>query len=227
MIRSAVRREGTGSGLLPVAGTPGSRLARYLAACSWPGRHADGVTQRGRRLRPYLLPERGHRGHAHRHDERDGGHYRGQAGPPEPRPARRSRRRPVTFRGLAGRLRRAGHRPLGHRLQPGQGRLQPTPRAPGHLGVDGHHPGDRQRVGRGQAGPDPLEAVVGGLDRVHRGMQRAAQQILAVPGAPGGPAHASPSSTPRSADMARAVWTLTAPRLIPMAEAIWASENSA
>jgi len=223
MIRSAVRGGRAGSGRQPAAGAARSRPAHRRPAAR-PGRRvADGVEERAR-LRQYLLPERGHRGHAHRHDERDRGHDRGQACPSEARRARRRRRRPVTLRGLASRPGRAGHQPLGHRLQPGQGRLQPTPCAPGHLGAGGQHPGDRQRVRRGQAGPDPLQAVIGGLDRVHRGMQRAAQQILVVPG---GLAHASPSSTPRSADMARAVWTLTAPRLILIAEAICASDNSA
>ena len=223
MIRSAVRGGRAGSGRQPAAGAARSRPAHRRPAAR-PGRRvADGVEERAR-LRQYLLPERGHRGHAHRHDERDRGHDRGQACPSEARRARRRRRRPVTLRGLASRPGRAGHQPLGHRLQPGQGRLQPTPGTPDHLGVGGHNPGDRQRVRRGQAGPDLLQAVVGGLDRVHRGVQCAAQQILVVPG---GLAHASPSSTPRSADMARAVWTLTAPRLILIAEAICASDNSA
>ena len=217
---------GAGSAGLAVAMSVRSRLARpgrRAAVAGAVDRVVDRVDERAR-LRQHLPSERRHRGNAHRHDERDRGHHGGQAGPPEPRPVRRcGLRHPVTIVGPAGRAGRAGHHPLRHRLQPRQGRLQPAPCAPGQLGACGHHPGHRQRVRRGQPGLNPLQAVIGGLYPVHRGMQRAAEQVLVVPG---GPAHASPSSTPRNADMARAVWTLTAPRLIPIAEAICASENS-
>ena len=40
------------------------------------------------------------------------------------------------------------------------------------------------------------------------------------------PPQNSTRRTVRSADMPRAVWLFTAPRLIPMAEAIWASDRS-
>ena len=75
-----------------------------------------------------------------------------------------------------------------------------------------------------QPGADPLQAIVGGLGRVRRSMQRAAQQVLKVVRVLG---HASGPSTPRSADMARKTWLLTAPWLIPIAEAISASGRSA
>jgi hypothetical protein len=55
-------------------------------------------------------------------------------------------------------------------------------------------------------------------------MQRAAQQVLKVITVLG---HASGPSTPRSADMARKTWLLTAPWLIPIAEAISASGRPA
>jgi len=75
----------------------------------------------------------------------------------------------------------------------------------------------------GQPGADPLEAIFSGLYRVHCRVQRAAQELVPVtimlP-------HASRSSTWRSADMALAVWLLTAPRLMPIAAAIWASDIS-
>jgi hypothetical protein len=79
-------------------------------------------------------------------------------------------------------------------------------------------------VRRRQPAADPLQAVARRLYRVHRGMQRAAQEVLVVTVVL---AHASLSSTSRSAVMARAAWLLTVPRLIPSAEAIWASDMSA
>ena len=76
----------------------------------------------------------------------------------------------------------------------------------------------------GDLAADPIEAVSGRHDAVCRGVQRAAQPF-AVLGV--GVCHDSRSSTLRSADMPRAVWLFTAPRLIAMTLAIWASDRSA
>ena len=77
---------------------------------------------------------------------------------------------------------------------------------------------------RGQPGPDPLQAMLGGLYGICLGMQRTAEylsevRILLV--------QAWLSRTLRIADMPRAVWLLTAPVLIPMVDAIWAADKSA
>ncbi len=69
----------------------------------------------------------------------------------------------------------------------------------------------------GQPGADPLQAIPGRLYAVGFGAQGTAQQIGMIKI---GLAHAWLSSTLRSADMARAVWLLTAPGLMPMIEAI-------
>ena len=91
-------------------------------------------------------------------------------------------------------------------------------------GEPGHDPGDACRVRHGQPGADPLQAILGGLDGVGLGMQRAAEQFGKVRV---GLVHAWLSSTVRIADMARAVWLLTAPVLIPMTEAICPTGRSA
>jgi hypothetical protein len=70
---------------------------------------------------------------------------------------------------------------------------------------------------RGKPGADPLQAVSGRIYQVRRGVQGAAQDLVIVMLVL---AHASRSSTLRSAPMARAVWLLTAPRLMPIVEAI-------
>jgi hypothetical protein len=72
-------------------------------------------------------------------------------------------------------------------------------------------------VGLGQPGADPLQPIRGGLYRVRTRAQRAAQKLVIVTIAL---VHASLSSTLRNADMARAVWLLTEPLLIPIIEAI-------
>ena len=86
---------------------------------------------------------------------------------------------------------------------------------------------------RGQPAADPLQAVLGLLYPVRLGVQRVAQQILEVIMAVGRElgwlmlAHVSRPSTSRNAAIPRAIWLLTAPRLIPIAEAISASDSSA
>jgi hypothetical protein len=69
----------------------------------------------------------------------------------------------------------------------------------------------------GQPGPDPPQAILGGLDGVGLRVQHAAEQLSMIKIGLG---HAWLSSTARIADMPRAVWLLTAPVLIPMIEAI-------
>jgi hypothetical protein len=230
MTLAAVR--GPGDAGRAAAGAARSSLSR-------PGRlaTADGG-QDGSRLRQHVPPERGQRGDADRHEERDRGHGEDQAQPVELPLAPRC---PRALTGAGGAGQRARHRlqpgrdrvqaapgvpghPGARGHQPGRDRVQAAPGVPGHPGARGHQPGDRQRVRRGQAGADPLQAVARGLDRVHRAVQRAAQEVLVVAVVL---AHASRSSTSRRAVMARAAWLLTVPRLIPSAEAIWASDMSA
>jgi hypothetical protein len=86
------------------------------------------------------------------------------------------------------------------------------------LGIPNDQPGEECRARRGDPGADPLQAVSGRLDEVRGGAQRAAQDLLVVMFAL--THHASRSSTLRNADMARAVWLLTAPLLMPIIEAI-------
>jgi hypothetical protein len=78
--------------------------------------------------------------------------------------------------------------------------------------------------------PDPLKPVRARFDLVGGGVQFPAQEIgevLPAVGAVAGPHSASCSSSARSAAMPRAVWLLTAPRLICIVAAISASERSA
>jgi hypothetical protein len=80
--------------------------------------------------------------------------------------------------------------------------------------------------------PDPLQAVSARLDLVRDGMQLTPQVVaeilpLAAVEAAARCHHVSCSSAARNAVMPRAVWLLTAPRLIFIAAAISASENSA
>ena len=76
---------------------------------------------------------------------------------------------------------------------------------------------------------DPVESAACWLDRVgghpQRVPQRSLQAGLTWFGA--SVAHASRSSTDRSAARAREVWLFTAPLVIPIAAAIWASDMSA
>jgi hypothetical protein len=82
---------------------------------------------------------------------------------------------------------------------------------------------------RGDPGQDPVKAVRGRLDGVRGGMERAAQHVVKVTLARIGAAvrHVSRSSTERSAVIAREVWLFTAPRVMPIVAAIWASDMSA
>jgi len=79
---------------------------------------------------------------------------------------------------------------------------------------------------------DPFQAVRARLDLIRRSVEFAAQELgkvvpLSAVEAAAGCHHASRSSSARSAAMPRAVWLLTAPRLIFIAAAISASDKSA
>jgi hypothetical protein len=75
---------------------------------------------------------------------------------------------------------------------------------------------------------DPLQAVTGRIDRISRQPQRPPERLLehGLAGIGTTMAHASRSRTERSADIARDVWLLTAPLVMPIAAAIWASDRS-
>ena len=84
-------------------------------------------------------------------------------------------------------------------------------------------PRDRPWSRLPQPGMDALEPVTMRLQRVCCFVQQSPQARLVVCVR----VHASRSRTVRSACMALAVWLFTAPRLICMASAIWASDISA
>lgn len=109
---------------------------------------------------------------------------------------------------------------------PGAPRRQSAPR-PGQRGPGRDQPGQGRPARRaGDPGPDPVQAIVGGLDRIGRRVQCPPEQLLVVV-VVAGPVHAWASSMPRRDESARAVWPLTALALIPMAEAICAGDMSA
>lgn len=91
-------------------------------------------------------------------------------------------------------------------------------------------PGDRGQPQANSRGPLPgsdlaanaLKPAGGGLDRVDRQPERGAQDVLEMRRSlfRATVAHASRSRTERSEDMAREVWLLTAPLVMPMAAAI-------
>ena len=105
----------------------------------------------------------------------------------------------------------------------------------------GHETARRRRVPAGAGGPgphpraDPLEPVRVRFDLVRGGMQRPAQVLPEVHrvgslrrgAVESGSGHYSRSRAARRAVMPRAVWLLTAPRLIRIAAAISASDRSA
>lgn len=70
----------------------------------------------------------------------------------------------------------------------------------------------------GDLGTDAVESVCAWLDGVHREVQRVAQHLAEVVRIAG--AHDSRSRTERRAAIAREVWLLTAPRVIPIIDAI-------
>ena len=91
-------------------------------------------------------------------------------------------------------------------------------------------------AGAGRTRPDlladPLQAVPARLHLIRGSVEFAAQEVgevrpLPAVEAAAGSHHESCSSSARSAAMPRAVWLLTAPRLISIAAAISASEKSA
>jgi hypothetical protein len=181
--------------------------ARHDCAASGTGRARAAAPRRGRaarrpavlqipdergRLRNRLLRQRSQRESARYHNDGGNGRRNGRAEPRQAPPGRQARlRRPETLTDSSE-----------PRLQPRQGGLRRANRVPGQLGASGHHPGEDHRVRRGQPGSDPLQAVLSGLYRVRRRVQCAAQNLVMVTIAL---THASPSSTARSADLARAV----------------------
>ncbi len=186
--------------------------ARAMTAQPRPGGAAgrpaalQGPDERGR-MRNRLPWQRSQRESARCHSEDGNGQHGGRAQPRQAPPVQRAGpRRPERLTNRSE-----------NRLQPGPDGLQPAQRTPCHRGIPGHHPRDRHRAGPGQPGADPLQAVFSGLYGVRCRVQRAAHNLVIITIAL---AHASRSSTARSDDMARAVWLLTAPLLIPIAAAI-------
>ncbi len=99
---------------------------------------------------------------------------------------------------------------------------------------DAQHPLGPAGVGRARPDlvADPLQAVRARLHLIRGSVEFAAQELgevrpLPAVEAAAGSHHESCSSSARSAAMPRAVWLLTAPRLIFIAAAISASEKSA
>lgn len=101
--------------------------------------------------------------------------------------------------------------------------------------VHGPHRRDGRRPVRGprrspglDLGANAIESVVGGIHRIGCGVQSAPQRLiegrLSWIRAP--VRHVSRSSTVRNAAIALEVWLLTAPRVMPMAAAICASDRS-
>ena len=91
-------------------------------------------------------------------------------------------------------------------------------------------------AGVGRPGPDPradpLQPVLAWLDLIPGSMQGMPQELAEVVSwrrraVGAGSGHYSCSRAARSALMPRAVWLLTAPRLMPMVAAISASDRSA
>ena len=84
------------------------------------------------------------------------------------------------------------------------------------------------RLAGGDLGADPVEAVPGRLHRVNREAQRVPQHALqaGLTRVRATMAHDSRSRTERSDAIARDVWLFTAPRVMPIAAAICASDRS-
>jgi len=104
---------------------------------------------------------------------------------------------------------------------------QPRPMPAGRVSVAPI--GGESRGGPGFR-PDPVQAVRARLHLLRGGMQGRAhtlREVMWLTGWWGGCHVYSCSSAARSAAMPRAVWLLTAPRLIRMVSAISASERSA
>ena len=81
----------------------------------------------------------------------------------------------------------------------------------------------------GDLGTDLVQSVRAWFDGLHRRMQRIAQRAVEFVLARiihATAAHVSRSRTERSAIIAREVWLFTAPRVMPMVEAICASDRS-
>jgi len=78
-------------------------------------------------------------------------------------------------------------------------------------------------------GADPVESVGGRLHRVDGEPERVPEGPFetSLAGIRAAVAHVPRSSTDLSAAIARDVWLLTAPLVMPIAAAIWASERSA
>jgi hypothetical protein len=166
-----------------------------------------------------LLGKSGDRPRGRRHHEQAGGDRGGRPQPAEPaeRPAA-LRVRPEPGRDDPGGV-----------PHPDDGGLEPARQRPQDHDRGRRPPGQPPPLPRGDLGPDSLEPASGGLERVGGHAQRVAKDVLQrglarVFRSP--VAHDSRSSTERSADIARDVWLLTAPRVIPIAVAICASDKS-
>jgi hypothetical protein len=103
------------------------------------------------------------------------------------------------------------------------GILEPGRRAHDEFRRDSPRPREGCRPRLPQPGADALESVAMRLQRIGSRVEHGSQACLVVCVR----AHASRSRTARNACMALAVWLFTAPRLIRMASAIWASDISA
>jgi hypothetical protein len=203
-------------------GVPGrARAARSVrtVACRIAAEIRDGLPEPGERP--------GHTGH----DEQHGRQAGSGAQPPDPPAPAKIRAEPLSD--VSGDIAHPRGDVSGDVAQRDGRWLKIMP----HGGDHGQHGGERCRPPAdsrdGLAGSnlraDPVEPVAGWLDRVGGEPERVAQGPLkhgpAWFGAP--VAHVSRSSTERSAPSARDVWLLTAPLVIPIAEAIWASDMSA
>jgi len=164
--------------------------------------------------------KRGHRPGRTGRDEEHGRRGRRRAQPSEPSDPAQIRAEPL--RDCSGPV-----------PQPDRRRLTEPPRGAEHREEAG-------QVGRPPAGPrgvrprldlgtDPVKPVGGGLDRVDGEPERVPKGLLetGLAGIGAAMAHVPRSSTDRSAAIARELWLFTAPLVIPIAAAIWASERSA
>ena len=205
--------------------------------------------RRGRRPSEYIvadleerLAQRGHRGQYHGQGEQ--GDPDGQRGPqhrlapvggPAGRPRVSRTRAAPRCRPPPSRCRAAAAPRAVLAARPGQAPDRVGEEAPAAqdgpgtlLGV----PGRGEDRGCPDLVADPVQAVRAGLDMVRGGVQRPAHELgELIAGralrASSASYHQSCSSAERRATMPRAVWLLTAPRLMPMVAAISASDRSA
>ena len=96
----------------------------------------------------------------------------------------------------------------------------------GASGQLNHVPARGHLALRADPGTDPVQPVGTGLDGVSRHAKRPAQHVFQLMLLALRMAHDSRSKTERRAAMAREVWPLTAPGVIPIAAAVSASDSS-